>query len=71
MFFWAPAVDQAEAVGVERTPQDVRGHVRHQGYVAGVGEIEVLGALDGVVRGDVDIGGVRIQVQFSLAGDPG
>jgi len=67
--FLGAGVDDAEGCGVEGAREDVAGHIGDEGYVAGVGEGAELGAEDGVVGGEVAVGGVGVEVELVLGGD--
>ena len=62
-------VDQAVARDVDRPRQDVRRHVGDQRHVAGVGRPVVLDAADRLVRADVDVGGVGVELPLALRRD--
>src|SRR5690606_33008528 len=62
-------VDQAEAGYIQRTGEDVGGHVRHQRYVAHFRNPVELQAADGFVGGVVQVGGVLRQLPLVLTGN--
>ena len=61
-----PGEDDAVLGHVHRAGEDVGGHVAHDGHAARLGYILPLGAVDGVVRADVEVIRVRTDVQLGL-----
>ena len=60
-------VDDAVLGHVHRPRQDVGRHIRHQRHARrGLGVVLVFGAVDGVVRADVEVIRVRTDVQLAL-----
>ena len=59
--FLNPTVDERKGLRIERSAQNVRAHVGHQGHIA-LGHLGVLGAKNGVVGGDVEVGVARVHV---------
>ena len=57
-------IEQRELAGVEGAGQDVAAHVGDQRTAAHVGERMPLDALDGFVRGEVDVGRFRAEDDF-------
>jgi hypothetical protein len=68
--FLRAGIDEAELLEVELAREDVAGHVANEGG-RGVGIFLDLGAGDGFVGGDVDVGGVGGVVQRVVVGHVG
>ena len=66
-----PGIDEPVAGDLDGTREQGGGHVRHQGLVADLRDIGELHALDGLVGGVVDEGGIRGQLEVRLGRDPG
>ena len=60
-------VDDAVLGDINRLGQDVGGHIRYERYACrGLGVVLILGAVDGVVGADVEVIGIRTDVQLGL-----
>ena len=56
-------IDQTEGRCIKRATQEIRGHVTYLGNVSGLGKLMPLGPLDGIVRGKVEIGRIRVHIK--------
>ena len=65
------AVDHAVLGHVHRLGQKTAGHVGHQVFPLGVGQLPELGAVDGIVLADVDIVRVLADGKIGAVGDVG
>ena len=60
-------VDDAVLGNINRLGQDVGGHIRYQlNACRGLGIVLILGAVDGVVGADVEVVGIRTDIQLIL-----
>ena len=64
-------VDDAVLGHIYGHGENVGGHVAHQRYIAGLGDIAPLGAVDGVVGAVVEVAGLGVQLQLVLGRDVG
>ena len=62
-------IDEVIGGEIPRAREDVGGHIGKERDAARLGRVVVLGAVDGVVEAEVEVGGMRENVEFVLTRD--